>query len=71
MWAPWALLQVSLALRLWGGDALGSDLAREIGGAGNAVALLLFFVVAAASTVIGPPPPHAARSAERTSEVAR
>jgi len=71
MWAPWALLQVSLALRLYGGDALGSDLAREIGGAGNAVALLLFFVFAAASTVIGPPPPHAARSAVRTSEVAR
>ena len=68
MWAPWLLLQASLVLRLWGGDALGSDLAREVGGAGNAVALLLFFVVAAASTVIGPP---TRRPAERVAEVVR
>ncbi|CAB4965759.1 unannotated protein [freshwater metagenome] len=70
MWAPWLLLQVSLVLRLWGGDALGSDLAREVGGAGNALALLLFFVVAGTSTVIGPAP-RAARPAGRTPEVAR
>ncbi|GAB3030057.1 hypothetical protein GCM10011376_39610 [Nocardioides flavus (ex Wang et al. 2016)] len=68
MWAPWLLLQVSLVLRLWGGDALGSDLAREVGGAGNAVALLLFFVVAAASTVRGAP---AQRAAAPQPEVAR
>jgi hypothetical protein len=70
MWAPWALLQASLVLRLWGGDALGSDLAREVGGAGNAVALLLFFAIAGASTVIGPAP-RATRPTERTAEVAR
>lgn len=71
MWAPWLLLQASLVLRLWGGDALGSDLAREVGGAGNAVALLLFLAVAAASTVIGPPAARAAAPAEREPEVAR
>jgi hypothetical protein len=71
MWAPWLLLQVSLVLRLWGGDALGSDLAREVGGAGNAVALLSFFVVALASTAMGPPAPQAAPSEARESEVAR
>lgn len=71
MWAPWLLLQASLVLRLWGGDALGSDLAREVGGAGNAAALLLFFVVAAASTAMGPPAPRAAVAADREPEVAR
>jgi hypothetical protein len=71
MWAPWLLLQVSLVLRLWGGNALGSDLAREVGGAGNAVALLSFFVVALASTAMGPPAPQAAPSEARESEVAR
>jgi hypothetical protein len=71
MWAPWLLLQVCLVLRLWGGDALGSDLAREVGGAGNAVALLSFFVVALASTAMGPPAPQAAPSEARESEVAR
>lgn len=70
MWMPWLLLQASLVLRLWGGDTLGSDLARELGGAGNAVALLLFFVVAAASTVAGPPA-RAAVAAGREPEVAR
>jgi hypothetical protein len=69
MWAPWLLLQASLVLRVWG-DALGSDLAREVGGAGNAVALLLFFVVAAASTVAGPPA-RAVVGTERRAEVAR
>ena len=71
MWAPWLLLQVSLLLRLWGGDALGSDLAREVGGAGNAVALLLFFVVAAASSAMGPPAPRPVVAAPREPEVAR
>ena len=71
MWAPWLLLQVSLVLRLWGGDALGSDLAREVGGAGNAVARLLFFVGAAASTALGPPAPRPAVAAAREPEVAR
>ena len=55
MWIPWLLLQVSLAVRLWGGDALGNDTAREIGGAGNAAALLLFFAVAVISVLRGQP----------------
>lgn len=54
MWLPWLLLQVSLVVRLWGGDALGSDTAREVGGAGNALALLLFFAVVIGSAVLGP-----------------
>ena len=55
MYAPWLLLQLSLVLRLWGGDALGSELARRIGGAGNALAVLLFLVVAVGSTMRGVP----------------
>ena len=55
MWIPWLLLQVSLAVRLWGGDALGNDTAREIGGAGNAAALLLFLAVAVISVLRGQP----------------
>ncbi len=54
MYAPWVLLQLTLVLRVWGGDAMGSELARRVGGAGNAVALLLFLVVAVGSAVIGP-----------------
>lgn len=53
MWLPWLLLQASLVLRLWGGDALGSEPARRIGGLGNAVALLLFLVVAVGSAAVG------------------
>lgn len=70
MWVPWLLLQSSLVLRLWGGDALGSDLAREIGGAGNAAALLLFFAVAISSAALGPPRPPAVQS-PREKEAAR
>lgn len=55
MYAPWLLLQLSLVLRLCGGDALGSELARRIGGAGNAIAVLLFLVVAIGSTMRGVP----------------
>jgi hypothetical protein len=71
MWAPWLLLQASLVLRLWGGDALGSDLAREVGGAGNAVALLLFFVVAAVGAAAGPPASRAVPAGTRAQEVVR
>lgn len=46
MWWPWALLHASLLVRLYGGDVLGSELARRAGGAGNAAALVLFLVVA-------------------------
>lgn len=55
LWWPWLLLQVSLVVRLWGGDALGSEVARQVGGVGNAVALLLFVAVAAGSAVAGRP----------------
>lgn len=56
MYLPWALLQVSLVVRLWGGDALGNELARQVGGAGNALALLLFLLVAVGSAVVGTAP---------------
>jgi hypothetical protein len=49
---PLVLLHVSLALRLWIGDALGVPAAWQIGGALNITALLLF-VVLAAGLVIG------------------
>jgi hypothetical protein len=55
MYAPWLLLQLSLVLRLWGGDALGSEPLRRIGGAGNAIALLLFLAVAIGSAMRGVP----------------
>lgn len=55
MYVPWLLLQLSLVLRLWGGDALGSELARRIGGAGSAIALLLFLAVAIGSATRGVP----------------
>ncbi len=54
MYGPWLLLQLSLVLRLWGGDALGSEPARRVGGAGNAVAVLLFLAVAIGSAARGP-----------------
>ena len=43
---PAALLHVSLALRLWVGDALGVQLGWQLGGVLNIVALLLFVVLA-------------------------
>lgn len=61
LYVPWALLQASLVVRVWGGDALGNELARQVGGAGNAVALLLFFAVAVGSAVAGPARPRAGR----------
>jgi hypothetical protein len=56
MLVPAALLQASLALRLWGGDGYGLDLALRAGGVLNVLALLGFAGVAAWS---------AARSAAR------
>jgi hypothetical protein len=49
--APAALLHVSLALRLWVGDALGSHSAWVTGGVLNIVAVLLFLAIAAGSTL--------------------
>lgn len=61
-WWPWALLQATLLLRLYGGDVLGSDVARRVGGAGNAVALALFVVVVLGTTLTAgrPEPVHVA-----------
>jgi hypothetical protein len=47
LWAPLVLLQASLALRLWLGDALHARLAWQVGGALNVAALLLFLGLAA------------------------
>jgi hypothetical protein len=43
MWAPLLLLQASLVSRVWLGDGLGLDLAWQVGGAVNVVAVLGFF----------------------------
>ena len=51
---PAAALQASLALRLWAGDALGLQVAWQVGGALNIVSLLTFVGVAAWSTTAGP-----------------
>ncbi len=51
MIAPPVLLHVSLFLRLAVGDAGGLDLARQIGGALNVVALLGFAAIAAGSAI--------------------
>ncbi|MEJ7796206.1 MAG: hypothetical protein WKF50_11695 [Nocardioides sp.] len=45
--APALLLHLSLALRLWGGDALGISAAWQAGGVLNIVSLLGFFTLAA------------------------
>jgi hypothetical protein len=46
---PAALLHLSLALRLWVGDALGVRWAWQLGGIANVAALLLFMALAVAS----------------------
>jgi hypothetical protein len=50
-WLPLLLLHASLLLRLWLGDALGSEAARQAGGALNVLAVLAFVVVTAGSAV--------------------
>ena len=50
---PLALLHLSLVIRLWLGDALGSAPAWQVGGVLNIVALLLFVVLAAWSAARG------------------
>ncbi|MBE7325016.1 hypothetical protein IEQ44_10130 [Nocardioides sp. Y6] len=63
MWLPAGLLQVSLVVRLWLGDALGSGLAHTVGGVLNVVAVLSFFLVVlgAAALRATPPVPAGAR----------
>ena len=48
----WVLLQASLLLRLWVGDALDAEWARRVGGLGNALAVALFLVVTVGSVVM-------------------
>jgi hypothetical protein len=50
---PAVLLHLSLVLRLWVGDALGSRVAWQVGGAANVAALLLFMAVVVGSAVAG------------------
>ena len=59
LYLPVALLHLSLAVRVVGGDRLGSIPALEIGGALNVAAVLLFLVVAVVLSVRG----HAPRAA--------
>jgi hypothetical protein len=54
MYAPLALLHATLLLRVLVGDARGVDVAVQVGGVGNVVALLLFVGVAVGSAVRGP-----------------
>ena len=49
---PAALLHGSLVVRLWAGDALGSEVAWRWGGVLNIVAVILFVVLAAGSVVV-------------------
>lgn len=55
LYLPVALLHVSLALRILGGDAWGSVDALHWGGSLNVIAILLFVVLAITSAVMGPP----------------
>lgn len=54
-WAPIALLQVALVVRVWVGDGLGMPLAWQVGGVLGVAALLLFVLTAVTSAVLGMP----------------
>lgn len=62
MYVPLALLHATLLLRVLVGDARGVDLAVQVGGVGNIVALLLFVVLAAGSAIAGPRRPRTTRT---------
>jgi hypothetical protein len=53
-WAPIAILQLALVVRLWVGDGLGMPVGWQIGGVLGVIALLLFMAVAITSAVMGP-----------------
>ena len=53
-WAPVALLQLALVVRVWVGDGLGMPAAWRIGGVLGVIALLLFVLTAVYSAVRGP-----------------
>lgn len=50
-WVPAAILQLSLVIRLWLGDALGIPVAWQIGGTLAVLALLLFMATAVVTAV--------------------
>lgn len=54
LWVPAALLHGSLLVRMVGGDARGWEVARELGGALNVVAVLSLLVVLAWSAATAP-----------------
>lgn len=53
-WAPIALLQVALVVRVWIGDGLGMPVAWRIGGVLGVIALVLFVLTALYSALRGP-----------------
>ncbi len=53
-WAPIALLQVALLVRVWIGDGLGMPVAWRIGGVLGVIALVLFVLTALYSALRGP-----------------
>lgn len=57
-WVPAAILQLSLLVRLWLGDALGIPVAWTVGGTLAVVALLLFLVTAVVTAVQANATPH-------------
>lgn len=61
LYLPVALLHVSLALRVFVGDARGVSELTQWGGALNVAAVLLFVVFAVSSAVAGPPKRHPER----------
>lgn len=54
-WVPAAILQASLVVRLWAGDALGRSLGWQIGGVLGVIALLAFVLTAVGSAILGSP----------------
>lgn len=55
LYLPVALMHVTLAIRLLGGDAWGSVDALHWGGSLNVISILLFAILAVTSAVMGPP----------------
>jgi hypothetical protein len=65
------LLHAGLALRIIGGDVLGSDVARVGGGILNVLALLLFLVSSALAVALAPAPTRPSLSRTATRRTAR
>lgn len=53
MWAPLGLLHIGLAVRVFAGDLLASNLAWQVGGTLNVIAVLLFVLTAVTASVLG------------------